>query len=122
MKLETVPIIIGALVALLGILMLVDASSDPEYGPLRDRRRRARATVNQTGEWLLGAGAILIGVALIGRDHWRYGTLLVLIGGILLAVGGVLNRRYIKEFLFFRGATRRKPPTQEQQPPKLRIR
>ena len=45
--------------------------------------------------------------ALIGRDTWRFGTVAVLVGVVLLAVGAWLNREYLREVFVFRGAARR---------------
>jgi hypothetical protein len=45
--------------------------------------------------------------ALVGRDTWRWGTISVLAGSVLLIIGAILNRQYLKEVLFFRGAARR---------------
>jgi hypothetical protein len=45
--------------------------------------------------------------ALIGRDTWRWGTISVLAGVLLLVIGAIMNRAYLKEVLLFRGAARR---------------
>ena len=45
--------------------------------------------------------------ALIGRDQWRFGTVSVLAGVVLLGLGGWLNREYLRELFSFRGASRR---------------
>jgi hypothetical protein len=45
--------------------------------------------------------------ALIGRDTWRFGTVSVMIGVGMLAVGAWLNRNYLRESVLFRGAARR---------------
>jgi hypothetical protein len=45
--------------------------------------------------------------ALIGRDTWRWGTVCVIAGAVLLVIGALMNRKYLKEVLLFRGAARR---------------
>jgi hypothetical protein len=45
--------------------------------------------------------------ALIGRDTWRWDTICVLAGSVLLILGAIMNRKYLKEVLLFRGAARR---------------
>ena len=64
--------------------------------------------------------------ALMGRDTWRWGTISVLAGVALLIIGAIMNRKYLKEVLLFRGAARRgegdKNSRLNQTPPKTRIR
>jgi hypothetical protein len=107
MRIELLPVLFGLVVALIGGAVIYDASGDPESGPLRDRRRRIRASIDRFGEQMVGLGTFLLGVALIGRDSWRFGTLIILSGTLLVVLGGFRNRRYIKEILTFRGAARR---------------
>ena len=45
--------------------------------------------------------------ALAGRDIWRYGTVAVLAGSVLVAVGAVLNRQFLMGALLSRGKARR---------------
>lgn len=106
MRLELVPVILGFLVLLLGVAILWDAWGEHPLGPMRERRRRVRASIDSHGESLVGFGTLLLGAALIGRD-WRFETLTVLAGTVLVLWGGVRNREYIREMLFFRGAARR---------------
>lgn len=128
MHIETVPIILGILVALAGALVMGDAWGDPERGPggrLRERRRRVRAAIDQRGEQMAGVGILLLGVALIGRDRWRFGILTTLVGTVLVVWGGIRNRHYFREILLFRGAARRTtaappapaPPRRRAPPP-----
>src|SRR4051794_40139294 len=107
MRIELVPVFLGILVALLGGAMIYDGAGDPESGPMRERRRRIRASIDRFGEQLVGAGTFLLGIALVGRDSWRYGTLAVLLGTVLVIWGGIRNRHYIREIFLFRGAARR---------------
>lgn len=94
------------MVLVLGVAILWDAWGEHPMGPMRERRRRTRATINSRGESSVGFGMMLLGAALIGRD-WRFETLTVLAGTLLVLWGGFENREYIREMLFFRGAARR---------------
>jgi len=107
MRLEQLPILIGVLIALLGLTILLDAWQAGGVAPLRERRRRARAVPNKAGQSLVALGTLCMAAALIGRDTWRWGTIAVLTGITLLVVGAILNRIYLKEVLLFRGAARR---------------
>lgn len=107
MDLELVPVIIGAIISLLGIAICFDGMQPHFFWPGRERRRRIRAEPNQTGQILLGAGTICMGASLMGRDTWRYSTIIVFTGIALLVAGGIMNRDFIKELLLFRGAARR---------------
>jgi hypothetical protein len=107
MRLEQLPILIGVLIALLGLTILLDAWQAGGVAPLRERRRRTRAVPNKAGQSLVALGTLCMAAALIGRDTWRWGTIAVLTGITLLVVGAILNRIYLKEVLLFRGAARR---------------
>ncbi|HXI97627.1 MAG TPA: hypothetical protein VNG73_01700 [Gemmatimonadaceae bacterium] len=107
MRLEQLPILIGVLIGLLGLTILLDAWQAGGVAPLRERRRRARATPNKAGQSLVALGTLCMAAALIGRDTWRWGTIAVLAGITLLVFGAILNRTYLKEVLLFRGAARR---------------
>jgi hypothetical protein len=107
MRLEQLPILIGVLIALLGLTILLDAWQAGGVAPLRERRRRARAVPNKAGQSLVALGTLCMAAALIGRDTWRWGTIAVLAGIMLLLIGAVLNRTYLREVLLFRGAARR---------------
>jgi len=107
MRLEQLPILIGVLIALLGLTILLDAWQAGGVAPLRERRRRARAVPNKAGQSLVAFGTLCMAAALIGRDTWRWGTIAVLAGITLLVFGAILNRTYLKEVLLFRGAARR---------------
>ncbi|HKN58270.1 MAG TPA: hypothetical protein VJV97_05425 [Gemmatimonadaceae bacterium] len=126
MKIEQFPILLGVLVALVGLTILLDAWQAGGVAPLRERRRRSRAVPSKGGQTLVALGTICMAAALMGRDTWRYGTISVLAGSALLVIGAILNRAYLKEVLLFRGAARRgegeKNSRLNQTPPKTRIR
>lgn len=107
MRLEHLPIILGVLVALLGVGFILDAWLPDRFMPARERRRRARTERNRHGEFLVGLGTFGMAAALLGRDTWRFGTLSVLLGTLLLAVGAWMNRDYLREVVTFRGPARR---------------
>lgn len=111
MRLEQLPIVFGILIMLIGVGLIADAWLADDHPIRRERRRRRRAERSRTGEALFGVASILVGAALIGRDTWRYETLSVLIAGLLMVVAIVLNRRYLKEVLTYRGPARRDPTT-----------
>ena len=121
MRAELIPVILGVLVALVAVALLADARlpDSPRHGS--ERRRRARAERSRRGEAIVGVGVLCLAAALIGRDGWRYGTLSVMLGTVLLVTGGVMNRRYLRELFTFRGPARRveegeTPPTASPDP------
>ncbi len=126
MKIETFPLLLGVLVALLALTILLDAWQAGGVAPLRERRRRTRAVPSKGGQTLVALGTMCMAAALLGRDTWRWGTISVLAGSALLVVGAVMNRAYLREVLLFRGAARRgegeKNSRLNQTPPKTRIR
>ena len=107
MRLEQIPLFIGVIVAILGLGLVLDAQLPEGFAPSRERRRRERTERHRGGQTLVGVGIIAIAAALIGRDTWRFGTLAVLAGVLLVAAGGWLNREYLREFVLFRGPARR---------------
>jgi hypothetical protein len=107
MKLEQLPILLGIMVALAGLTILLDAWQAGGVAPLRERRRRTRAVPHKTGQSLVALGTLCMAAALMGRDTWRWGTISVLAGVLLLLIGAFMNRAYLKEVLLFRGAARR---------------
>lgn len=126
MKLEQLPILLGVLVALIGLTILLDAWQTGGVAPLRERRRRTRAVPHRAGQTFVALGTLCMAAALVGRDTWRWGTISVLAGSALLVMGAVMNRQYLKEVLLFRGAARRGQGDTnsrlKQTPPKTRIR
>lgn len=126
MKLEQFPLLLGVLVALVGLTILLDAWQAGGVAPLRERRRRTRATPHKAGQTLVALGIFCMSAALLGRDTWRWGTISVLAGTSLIVIGALMNRAYLKEVLLFRGAARRgegeKNSRLNQTPTKTRIR
>lgn len=126
MRLEQLPILLGVLVALIGLTILLDAWQAGGVAPLRERRRRTRAVPHKAGQSLVAIGTLCMAAALMGRDTWRWGTISVLAGSAFLIIGAIMNRQYLKEVLLFRGAARRGQGETNsrlnQTPPKTRIR
>ena len=122
MRVETIPLILGSLVALLGLGVIADAWL-PEHVPYHsERRRRARAERDHTGETSIGLGVLCMSAALIGRDTWLYGTVAVIVGTFLILLGAWLNRSYLRERISNRGELRRGAPKPDDREPPRRIR
>lgn len=125
MRLEFLPVVLGVLVLLVAAGIIYDAVSPEEKRPFRERRRRRRADLDKPGEWMVALGMICLGASLIGNELWRWTTIAVISGVVLLVLGAIMNRTYLREMLMFRGASRR---TEENEIPakpdqsKLRIR
>jgi hypothetical protein len=128
MRLEYVPVVLGVIVFLLAAGIIFDAVSPDSIRPFRERRRRQRAEIDVPGEWLVGLGTACLGAALIGNEVWRWTTVAVLSGVVLIVLGAIMNRGYLREMLLFRGAARRTqenevpPIARNDKEPKLRIR
>src|SRR5512141_2245617 len=118
-----IPLIIGVLVALLGLAILADAWL-PEEMPFRTERRRAeREERSLGGEAAIGIGVLCMAAALIGRDTWDYGTVAVIAGTVLFVAGAFMNRKYLKDRVTNRGALRRGAgPNAPRKPGKDKIR
>jgi len=106
-RLEVLPLILGALVVLGGLALVADSYLPDSAPRVAERRRRARAERDRQGEAWIGAGLGAIGAALIGRDAWSWGNVAVIVGVVCLAYGAFRNREYLRELLTFRGAARR---------------
>ena len=118
MRLETIPLIVGGALALVGVLLLLDAWL-PDYVLVkRERRRRPRRDRDRTGEFLIGLGLLGMAGAFLGLDTWRYRILATLLGAAFLLIGLLKNRAYLGELLRFRGPSRRaNPPIDRGDPP-----
>jgi hypothetical protein len=115
MRLEYLPIVFGAIVALAGLGLVADAwLPDRDVLHSRERRRRVRAERHRGGEACVGLAVMLLGAALIGRDTWTISVWLAAAACVFIIAGALLNRRYIREQLDFRGAARRDPTTDQK--------
>ena len=113
MRVETIPLILGCLVALLGVGVIADAWLPEQVLYHSERRRRARAERHVGGQASIGLGVLCMAAALLGRDTWRYSTVAVIAGTILLILGAWLNRSYFRERISNRGELRRGAPGAE---------
>ena len=109
MRIEIVPIIVGILVALVGLGLVFDAWTPDEIIVKRERRRRPRIERSRGGEASIGLGVLCMGAAFMGRDTWRYSVVAVIAGALLLVLGVIRNRRYLRQAITNRGALRRRP-------------
>ncbi len=107
-KIEAVPLIVGALLALLGVALLFDAWTPDETIVPRERRRRPRAERSRSGEGWIGLGVLGMAAAFLGRDSWAWSNVAVIAGAIALALGAWLNRRYFGQAIRNRGKLRRR--------------
>jgi hypothetical protein len=107
-RIETLPLIIGVLVAVLGIGIMFDAWKPDAVLASQERRRRPRIERHRNGEAMIGLGVLALAAAFIGRDNWRYSILVVIIGAVFLVVGTALNGRYVRELFVNRGPLRRR--------------
>lgn len=108
MRVETYPLIIGIIVALLGIGIIFDAWTPDVASVTQERRRRPRIERHRNGEALIGFGVLALAAAFIGRDNWNYSVLVVIIGAVFLVIGAILNRSYVRELFVNRGPLRRR--------------
>src|SRR4051812_23698293 len=107
MSLEMIPLIIGALVGLIGLGVLFDAWTPDEIIVKRERRRRPRVERSRGGETWIGLGFLGMAAAFIGRDTWRYSVIAVIAGSAFLLLGIVMNWRSLGSRFSNRGALRR---------------
>ena len=133
MRLETVPLVIGVLAALLGLGLLADAWLPEDLPGFRERRRAARTERSLGGEASIGLGVLCVAAALIGRDSWDYVNVAIIAAAILLVGGTWASRRYLHDRITNRGALRRgegaemrrhekRDPSAQEPPGKTRIR
>jgi len=106
-RLETIPLIIGGIIALIGLGLLVDAWTPEQIPGTRERRRRPRTERSLGGEATIGLGILCIAAAVLGRDTWKYVNVAVIAGAVLILLGGWSNRRYLRDRISNRGALRR---------------
>src|SRR3954468_18022438 len=101
--LELIPLIIGAIVGLIGLGLVFDAWTPDEIIVKQERRRKPRIERSRKGEAMIGLGVICMGAAFIGRDTWVYSVLAVIVGAVLVLFGAIANRHYLGELVGNRG-------------------
>jgi uncharacterized membrane protein YidH (DUF202 family) len=111
MRLETVPLIIAAIVGLLGLGLVIDAWTPDEIIVKGERRRSPRVARSRGGEALIGLGVLAMAAAVAGRDTWPYTVVAAITGAALMVLGIIASRRYLGQMISRRGALRRRPPS-----------
>ena len=109
MRVEFIPLIVGAIVAVLGFGLLFDAWTPDDVIVRRERRRHPRVERHRGGEAAIGLGVLCMAAAFIGRDTWSYSVVAVIAGTVLMLYGVLLNRRFLGEAISNRGPLRRRP-------------
>jgi hypothetical protein len=107
MRIETIPLIVGGIVALIGLAILADAWLPETMAFGKDRRRQDRTERSLGGEASIGIGILCFAAAIIGRDTWPYTTVAVIAGAVLFVFGVIANRRFLRDRIVNRGALRR---------------
>jgi hypothetical protein len=114
MRLEILPLIAGALIALVGIGVILDATMADYTLMPRERRRRPRRERDKAGEIMIGLGLLGMAGAFLGLDVWQYRILSAIVGAVFLLVGLFRNRGYLGEALGTRGPGRRAHPPMDE--------
>lgn len=118
MRIEIVPLIVGALLGLIGLGLILDAWTPDEVIVKRERRRRQRIERNRGGEAAIGFGVLCMAAAFIGRDTWRYSVIAVIAGAVVMLYGVLRNGRYLGHMISDRGALRRRPDARTDDAPR----
>src|SRR3954465_5894867 len=116
-----IPLILGVIVALVGLAILADAWLPEDASPRSERRRQARTERSLGGEASIGIAVLCMAAALIGRDTWPYSTVAVIAGSVLVFFGVLANRRCLRDRMGNRGSLRRGAPpatVKREKPPK----
>jgi hypothetical protein len=111
MRLETVPLILAAIVGLIGLALLFDAWTPDAIVVKSERRRAPRLERSRSGEAFVGLGVLCMAAAFAGGDSWPYSVVAVIAGAVCLLIGAFNNRSFLKETIGNRGPLRRRPPT-----------
>jgi hypothetical protein len=96
MRVETIPLILGLLLFLTGAAMIADAIVADSATHVAERRSRERPERSKAGEIVFGAGMLCVAAVLVGKDQWRFTTLVIAIAVVLVVIGVGLNLRYIR--------------------------
>lgn len=113
MRIEVVPLIIGALFALIGLGLIFDAWTPDDIVVRHERRRRQRIERSRGGEGAIGLGVLCMAAAFIGRDTWSYSVVAVIAGTVFMLYGVIRNARYLGHVISDRGALRRRPESEQ---------
>jgi hypothetical protein len=106
-RVETIPLIIGVIVGLVGLAVLADAWLPESMSFGSERRRNERTERSPGGEASIGIAILCFAAAIIGRDTWPYTTVAVIAGAVLFLFGVFANWRFLGDRIVNRGALRR---------------
>jgi hypothetical protein len=99
MRIEILPIVLGAVLGIIGLGLLFDAwAADGATGTV-ERRRLPREGRDRKGEALLGLGVLAMAAAFFGRDTWKYSIITVIAGAVLMLWGIKRNGSYLRGVL-----------------------
>jgi quinol-cytochrome oxidoreductase complex cytochrome b subunit len=107
MRVETIPLIVGGVVGLVGLAILADAWLPESMPDGSERRRRERTERSIGGEASIGVAILCFAAAIVGRDTWPYTTVAVIAGAVLFLFGVIGNRKFLRDRIVNRGALRR---------------
>jgi predicted tellurium resistance membrane protein TerC len=96
MRAETIPIVLGLLLFLIAAAMIADAIVADSHSLPAERRSRERPERSRIGQIVFGVGMLCVAAVLVGRDQWRFTTLVIAIAVVLVVIGVGLNLRYIR--------------------------
>ncbi|MGH7718710.1 MAG: hypothetical protein ACREON_07700 [Gemmatimonadaceae bacterium] len=125
MRLELIPLLVGLLVAVIGVALIADAVIADGTFVAAERRSRPRPKRNRPGEVLLGVSVVLVAAVFIGRDTWRYTTVAIIGALLFFAAGLVLNWKYLRGLAFgpaFGRVFRRRASDRSRNTKKMRLR
>jgi uncharacterized protein (DUF2062 family) len=108
MRIELVPLIIGGILALIGLGLIFDAWTPDEVIVKHERRRRSRVERSRGGEAAIGFGVLCMAAAFLGRDTWSYSVIAVIAGAVFMLFGIIANFRYLGATISNRGVLRRR--------------
>ena len=96
MRIEILPLVLGAVLGIIGLGLLFDAwAADSATGTV-ERRRLPREGRDRKGEALLGLGVLAMSAAFFGRDTWKYSIITVIVGAVLMLWGIKRNGSYLR--------------------------
>jgi hypothetical protein len=105
MRLESFPVFLGVLFAIVGLVLLLDAWLPENFVIASERRRRPRRERDRAGEALVGLGVLTMAGTFLAGDEWRYSVFAVIAGTLLLLWGSKRNGAYLRSVF-----TRREAP------------
>ena len=114
MRVETIPLIVGGVVGLIGVAILADAWLPEDLNYFRERRRQQRVERSVFGEACVGLAVLCMAAVLAGRDSWPYVNVAMIAAAIFFLIGLVKSWNYLRERITNRGSLRRGQPV----PPK----